>query len=181
MDLKLGLDEPVTKYMSTFVLYVPETSTVTEAARLMQKNGVAAAIVTKEGQPVGMVTERDILYKVVADGEDPASTTVSEIMSSPVQTVSDTSKTGEALAKMSKLGVRRLAVLRGGRIVGLVVQKGIISGSLREQVLLPELMSPNEFRCPYCGQVLESAEAVSKHIDRTHIGSGLLQGDLRKW
>ena len=68
-----------------------------------------------------------------------------------------------------------------GKIVGLVVQKGIVAGSLREQVPLPELLSPNEFRCPYCDQVLENAEALSKHIDRLHIGSGLLQGDSRKW
>lgn len=181
MDLKLGLDEPVTKYMSKLVLYVPESTTVEDAARLMQKDGVAAAIVTKDGQPVGIVTERDILYKVVAGGKDPTTTQVSKVMSSPVQTIPDTSKTGHALAMMSRLGIRRLAVVHDGKIIGMVVQKGILSGSLKEQVLLPELMGPNEFRCPYCGEVLGDAEAVSRHIDRTHIGSGLLEGDIRKW
>ncbi|TMQ01254.1 MAG: CBS domain-containing protein [Thaumarchaeota archaeon] len=70
MDLKQALDEPVTKYMSKNVLYLPEASTVVEAAQSMQKNGIAAAIVTKNGKPVGIVTERDILYKVVAGGMD---------------------------------------------------------------------------------------------------------------
>jgi len=181
MDLNQALDEPVTKYMSKNVLYLPEASTVVEAARSMQKNGIAAAIVTKNGKPVGIVTERDILYKVVAGGMDPRKAKVSEIMSSPIQTIEDGSKAGEALAKMTRLEIRRLAVMHEGKIVGLVVQKGIVAGSLKEQVPLPELLSPNEFRCPYCGQILESAEAVSKHIDRLHIGSGLLQGDLRKW
>lgn len=181
MDLKQALDEPVTKYMSKNVLYLPEASTVVEAAQSMQKNGIAAAIVTKNGKPVGIVTERDILYKVVAGGMDPRKAKVSEIMSSPIQTIEDGSKAGEALAKMTRLEIRRLAVMHEGKIVGLVVQKGIVAGSLREQVPLPELLSPNEFRCPYCDQVLENAEALSKHIDRLHIGSGLLQGDSRKW
>ena len=181
MDLNQALDEPVTKYMSKNVLYLPEASTVVEAARSMQKNGIAAAIVTKNGKPVGIVTERDILYKVVAGGMDPRKAKVSEIMSSPIQTIEDDSKAGEALAKMTRLEIRRLAVMHEGKIVGLVVQKGIVAGSLKEQVPLPELLSPNEFRCPYCDQVLENAEALSKHIDRLHIGSGLLQGDSRKW
>ena len=102
-DLKLALDEPVTKYMSKNVLYLPEASTVVEAARAMQKNGIAAAIVTKNGKPVGIVTERDILYKVVAGGKDPRKAQVSEIMSSPIQTIEDGSKAGEALAKMTRL------------------------------------------------------------------------------
>jgi len=181
MDIKLALDEPVTKYMSKEVLYVSGRTTVEDAARLMQEKGVAAAIVTKNDQPLGIITERDILYKVVAAGRDPTGTAVSVIMSSPVQTITDTSKTGDALAKMSSLGIRRLAVVRDGKIIGLVVQKGILSESMKEQVLLPELMRPNEFRCPYCGEVLGDSEAVSKHIDRIHIGSGLLEGDLRKW
>ncbi len=180
-DLKLSLDEPVTKYMSRTVLYLPEESTVADAARLMRKDRIGSAIVTANDKPVGILTERDILYKIVAAGRDPRKTKVSEVMSSPIQTVQSDSKAGEALAKMSKLEIRRLAVMRDGKILGLVVQRGIIAGSLREEVLLPELLRPNEFRCPYCDQVLGSSEALSKHIDRLHIGSGLLEGDATKW
>src|SRR3989442_15517485 len=83
MDLKLALDEPVTKYMSKNVLYLPEASTEVEAARSMQQNGIAAAIVTKNGRPDGIVTERDILYKVVAGGMDPRKGRGPEIITSP--------------------------------------------------------------------------------------------------
>src|SRR2546425_10996229 len=109
MDLNLSLDEPVTKCMSKYVLYLPEASTVAEAARSMQKNGIAAAIVTKNGKPVGIVTERDILYKAVAGGMDPRKAKVSEIMSSPIQTLEHGSKAGQAFAKITRLQVRRLA------------------------------------------------------------------------
>src|SRR3989454_9197472 len=180
MDLKQALGEPVTKYMSKNVLYLPEASTVVEAARSMQKNGIAAAIVTKNGKPVGIVTERDILYKVVAGGMDPRKAKVSEIMSSPIQTIEDDSKAGEALAKMTRLEIRRLAVMHEGKIVGLVVQKGIVAVSLKEEGPLPELVSPNEIRCPYCDQVLENAGALSNEIERLHIGAGVLEGDPRK-
>jgi CBS domain-containing protein len=180
-DLKLSLDEPVTKYMSKTVLYLPEASAVADAARLMRKDGIGAAIVTANEKPVGILTERDILYKVVAVGRDPRKTKVSEVMSSPIETVQSDSKAGDALAKMSRLRIRRLAVMRDGKILGLVVQRGIIAGSLGEGVLLPELLKPNEFRCPYCDQVMGSAETLSRHIDRLHIGAGLLQGDVTKW
>src|SRR3989442_14126794 len=138
MDLKQALDEPVTKYMSKDVLYLPEASTVVEAARSMQKNGIAAAIVTKNGKPVGIVTERDILYKVVAGGMDPRTAKVSEIMSSPIQTVEYDSKAGEAVAKMTRLEIRRLAVMRQGKIVGLVVERGIVARGLKQQGSLAE-------------------------------------------
>src|SRR5713226_481206 len=86
-DLKLSLDEPVTKYMSRNVLYLPEASAVADAARLMRKDGIGAGIVTANEKPVGILTERDILYKVVATGRDPRKTKVSEVMSSPIETV----------------------------------------------------------------------------------------------
>src|SRR3989442_13786342 len=119
MDLKQALDEPVTKYMSKDVLYLPEASTVVEAARSMQKNGIAAAIVTKNGNPVGIVTERDILYKVVAGGMDPRKAKGAELMSPPIRTIQDGSKAGEALGEMTSLGTRRPAVLAEGQRMGL--------------------------------------------------------------
>src|SRR5207245_9201406 len=119
------------------------------AAQSMEKNGIGEAIVTKNEKPVGIVTERDILYKVVAGGMDPRKAKVSEIMSSPIQTIEDDSKAGEALAKMTRLEIRRLAVMHEGKIVGLVVQKGIVAGSLKERAALPELLRPIEFNCPH--------------------------------
>src|SRR5207245_3404572 len=111
------------------------------AAQSMEKNGIGEAIVTKNEKPVGIVTERDILYKVVAGGMDPRKAKVSEIMSSPIQTVEYDSKAGEALAKMTRLEIRRLAVMHEGKIVGVVLHGGIVRGSLQEQDPIPSLVT----------------------------------------
>jgi signal-transduction protein with cAMP-binding, CBS, and nucleotidyltransferase domain len=167
--------------MTTSYVQVSGDETVAQAAKSMQKSMVTEAVVVREGLPQGIVTERDILYKVVAAGANPASTKVSEVMSSPVQTVEESSKVGEAVATMSKLGVRRLGVTRNGKLVGIVTQKAMVSGDLRGHVVLPELASPNRFVCPYCDAELKNGEELSKHIDQVHLGPGLLEGNRNKW
>jgi signal-transduction protein with cAMP-binding, CBS, and nucleotidyltransferase domain len=181
LDIKLELNEPITKYMAKDVCRVSAFDTVADAAKKMKNGGVAEALVFGRGEPTGIITERDILYKVVATGADPKKTAVSRIMSSPVETIQDTAKTGDAVAKMSKLGVRRLVVVKGNEVVGMVIQRSIIAGSVQEQVPLPELTSPKGVRCPYCDELFTDADQLSKHIDQVHIGRGLLQGNLSKW
>lgn len=182
MSLRDSLNHPVKDYMSTVFARVDIADSVSEAARTMQGADTTEAVVVRGSVPQGIVTERDILYKVVAAGSNPAMVKVREIMSSPVQTVDEASKVGEAIAKMSKLGIRRLGVTRNGEIVGIITQKAMVTGKAEQSVLLPELAQPDQFACPYCNAVLKSREELSKHIDRVHMGGlGLLQGDLSKW
>lgn len=154
---------------------------IATAAKAMEKAGVTEAIVVKDGAPIGIVTERDILYKVVAAGSDPSAVDVEQVMSTPVQSVEVTSKVGDAIAKMSKLGLRRLGVTRDGKFVGLVTQKAMVSGGLHQHFALPELASPNEISCPYCDATMKDGGELSMHIDQVHVGLGLLQGNLSKW
>jgi len=168
--------------MSTSFAQVADADSVSEAARTMQKTGSTEALVVSGSVPLGMVTERDILYKVVATGSNPSKVKVREIMSSPVQTIDEASKVGEAIAKMSKLGIRRLGVTRNGKIVGIITQKAMVTGKVEQNVPLPELAHPGWFNCPYCNAIFESREGLSRHIDMNHMGGlGLLQGDLSKW
>ena len=97
-------------------------------------------------------------------------------MSAPVETVDESTKVADAITKMSKLGVRRLAVVRRGKFVGLVTQMNFASGKLGDQVVLPELAEPGTFRCPYCGRAEKESKELSRHIDRAHLGHGLLEG-----
>jgi signal-transduction protein with cAMP-binding, CBS, and nucleotidyltransferase domain len=148
----------------------------------MEKVGATEAIVINGPGPQGIVTERDILYKVVAAGSNPSMVKVRDVMSSPVQTIDEASRVGEAIAKMSRLGIRRLAVTRNGKVVGIITQKAMVTGRVEQNVPLPELVQPERFTCPYCNSVFGSREELSKHIDRDHTGGfGLLQGDLSKW
>ncbi|MDA4119596.1 MAG: CBS domain-containing protein [Thaumarchaeota archaeon] len=181
MSLGESLNDLVSAYMTPSYVKVPSDETVTQAAKDMQKAGATEAIVVRDDVPLGIVTERDILYKVVAAGANPSSMRVKDIMTSPVETVEESSKVGEAIAKMSKLGVRRLGVARNGKLVGMVTQKAMVAGDLSGHVALPELASPSRFTCPYCDAELKSGEELSKHIDQVHLGPGLLEGNRTKW
>jgi CBS domain-containing protein len=181
MGLSESLNDSVSSYTTTSFVKVPGDETVAQAAKDMQKSGATEAIVVRDGVPLGIVTERDILYKVVAAGTDPATMKVKDIMTSPVQTVEDTAKVGEAISKMSKQGVRRLGVTKNGKLVGMVTQKAMVAGDLSGHVPLPELASPGRFICPYCDAELKNGEELSKHIDQVHLGPGLLEGNMTKW
>ncbi|MBI3859410.1 MAG: CBS domain-containing protein [Thaumarchaeota archaeon] len=181
MDFRKSLDERVAEFATTqFVSLSPE-DTIVKAANLMKSKGTTEALVIAGGSPVGIVTERDILYKVVALGLAPGSTKVSEVMTAPVETVDGASKVGDAIAKMTKLGVRRLGVTRDGKVFGLVTQKNLVSGGPDVHVPLPELAQPGVLSCPYCGATMKDRKELSKHIDQVHLGLGLLEGDLSKW
>jgi CBS domain-containing protein len=181
MDLRESLGRPVSDYASTDFVKVTIEDSVTEAACEMMKRGATEAVVTGGGGTVGIVTERDILYKVVAKGLDSAAAKVGAVMSAPVETIDADARVAEAIAKMSKLGVRRLGVTRRGTFVGLVTQRNMASGSLAASVPLPELAEKVGFRCPYCGESTRDGENLSKHIDRAHVGLGLLEGNLAKF
>jgi len=159
---------------------VEEGESVHRAAAAMQKVGATEALVMKGKAPVGIITERDILYKVVAQGLVPQQVMSKDVMSSPLQTIDESAKVADAISKMSSLGLRRLVVTRRGEPVGMVTQKAVVSGQGRG-VLLPELAKPDSMSCPYCGAVVKTQAELSKHIDQAHLGLGLLEGDRSKW
>ena len=182
MSLRESLNRLVSDYMSSSFARVEESDSIAEAARAMMREKATEALVVKGSSTVGIITERDILYKVVAAGGNPSILKVRDVMSSPVETIDAGSKVAEAIAKMSGKGFRRLGVTRGGRIVGMVTQEAVVTGNVDRNFVLPELALPTGFSCPYCGATLKSREDLSTHIDRVHAGGlGLLQGDATKW
>jgi CBS domain-containing protein len=178
VSLREDLEKPVSMFMSTDFVKVSADETVAGAAKEMQKAGSTEAIVVKGGEPVGIITERDILYKVVAAGSHPSKVTVADVMSSPVETVEVTSKVANAISRMSKMGLRRLGVTSNGKLVGLVTQRAMVSGAVHQEVALPELAPPGKLRCPYCDAVMKDGSELSRHIDHVHLGQGLLEGRM---
>lgn len=181
MGLKESLDEPVSSYMSRDFARVEGDGSAYEAAVAMQRVGATEAIVMKGKAPAGIITERDILYKVVAQGLVPQQVKAKDVMSSPLETIEESSRVADAISKMSTLGLRRLVVTRNGEVVGLVTQKAVVSGSKNLNVPLPELAKPGGVSCPYCDATMKSNQELSKHIDQAHLGMGLLEGDRTKW
>ena len=123
----------------------------------------------------------DVDGVVVAEGLAADETNVGRVMTSPVETIDADARVGDALAMMAKLGVRRLPVTKGGKIVGMVTQKSVMGDRPAGQVLLPELSKPGQVTCPYCGAVMTDTKELSKHIDQAHVGAGLLEGNASGW
>jgi CBS domain-containing protein len=101
------------------------SATVVEAAKVMASEDVGAVPVVKDGRLAGLVTDRDIVVRVLAEGRDPSSTTVGEIASSDRETLSPDDDLGTALRKMASSQVRRLPVVEGDQLVGIVAQADV--------------------------------------------------------
>jgi CBS domain-containing protein len=114
--------------MTSPVITVKEDSTADEAARLMRDNEIGCVIVTtKDDKPIGIITERDIVVRVVAENTQPSKATVKEIMSAPLITIDANKTISEAAREMNRQNIRRLAVMYRGRLVGIISSKDILS------------------------------------------------------
>ena len=101
------------------------SATVVDAAKVMASEDVGSVPVVKDGRLAGVVTDRDIVVRVLAEGRDPNSTTVGEIASSDLETVSPDDDLNTALRKMASSKVRRLPVVDGDELVGIVAQADV--------------------------------------------------------
>jgi CBS domain-containing protein len=112
--------------MSQDVIIIHPEASMAEAARIMGEKHIGSLIVTKYETPVGIVTERDLLSKVLALGKDPMEEKVEASMSYPLITIGPTAKIKEAAQMMiQKKG--RLAVFDRGKLVGIITASDLIS------------------------------------------------------
>ena len=101
-------------------------SPVTEAAQLMEREGVGAIPVCDNGKLEGIVTDRDIAVRVVAGGRDPRQTTIGDVMTRDPKCVSADEPIDRALEVMESSQVRRIPVIDGaGKLVGIIAQADI--------------------------------------------------------
>ena len=94
--------------------------TILKATKTMNEYDIGSVVVTKEGQPVGIVTERDILKRLVSKGKDSARTKLHEIMSKPLVTIKPHITVTGAARLMIKRKVKKLIVKNGDRLLGIV-------------------------------------------------------------
>lgn len=102
------------------VVFLPHHTTIAEAAREMVRRHTECVLVNGSDTPIGIVTEKDILKKVVAESRDSRVYTLKDIMSTPVISIKAASHLYQATEKMDEHGIRRLPVIEDGMIVGIV-------------------------------------------------------------
>lgn len=106
--------------MTPEILTIDINSSAWDAARLMREKKTGSVFVTLAGKPVGIVTERDMLYKIVADDLPAAHVLLRKIMSSPLVSVEDDTPVIKAVELMQERNFRRLLITRKGEAVGMV-------------------------------------------------------------
>ena len=111
--------------MNKDVLSKDGSSTIQEAAEAMKKSSVGCVIVTENQTPTGIITERDFVTKVAAEGR-PLFTEISEIMSTPLITINHEETVWEASEIMKERKIHKLPVDDAGKIVGIITTSDIV-------------------------------------------------------
>ena len=121
MDVKVG------QCMTVGVFTLPADKTVRDAARLLRKTNVGSVIITQKGKAKGIITERDIVYKVIAIGRDPKKTKLKSVMSRPLKVIKASDRVESAALALRNNKVKRLPVVdRNGRLVGIITEGDLL-------------------------------------------------------
>jgi CBS domain-containing protein len=121
------------------------SASVVEAARLMREQHIGSLPVTEDDRLVGMITDRDITTRVVAESAVPETTSVGDVYSRDLISVEPNSDLDEALRLMARHQVRRLPVVENDRLVGMVAQADIaLKESERAGELVGAISEPSE-------------------------------------
>ncbi len=102
------------------IITVDASASAQEAAEIMNKYDIGCLIVVEERKPAGIVTERDMLKRVLLQQRDPRETSVSDIMSRPLIVSSPKTEIRDAVGVMNERRIKKLPVVEGGNLIGLI-------------------------------------------------------------
>jgi len=160
--------------MTTKPISVSQEISLEECAKVMAANHVGALVVKDDNhQSKGLISEQDIVRKVVAKGINPLTKTVRDFMEKKLITISPNDDIHDALIKMRDSNIRHLPVIENGKMVGLLTLKDILKiepqlfellvekFELREEARKPiNRFIPNEAICQGCGAYVEDVKRV---------------------
>jgi len=116
-----------------FIAVAPD-QTVSQAACLMATKNVGAVMVVEANQLIGIFTERDVVFRVVAPGHDPKETHLREVMTADPKTLGPTQSYGHALVIMQENGFRHVPVVDEGKPIGIISSRNAMDPDLEEFV-----------------------------------------------
>jgi len=133
-DIGLRSRMLVKDVMSSPVVTIGEDAPANRVAELMDKHGLGCIIVTnKKGKPLGIITERDLVGRVLAKNAKPDSIKAKKVMTSPLITIEPDETINEAARRMNRLNIRRLGVIYKGQLIGVLSSKDVLA-------VMPELI-----------------------------------------
>ena len=147
--------------MSQQVITADINETLPNIAKKMIKYDRSSAIVTEDGKPIGIITERDISRKLLPDDIKPSSVSLSEIMTAPLIIIDYYAPVSDAIGMMLSNKIRRMPVFRNEELVGIITSQDIVAVSAEMSNTLQELMESDresmliselEGNCDICGR-----------------------------
>jgi CBS domain-containing protein len=124
------------------LITAPGSTTVIEAARLMRENLVGAVMVVEDGRLAGVFTERDALFRVIAEGRDVQTAQLTDVMTRNPQTIHPDKPFPDALHVMYEGGFRHVPVVEDGRPVGMISARDALGPELEDFIY--ELLRQNQ-------------------------------------
>lgn len=177
------LSKDITSITTRKYVTLNEDNTISDAVKVMRNGDVSSIIVANKTtqQPIGIVTERDILYRVIGENKNPSETALRSIMSQPLTSVDDKTSVKEAICMMRNRHIRRLLVKKqDGSILGITTLRSAIGNIPSRGIDLAEVELPGErpsenidklamITCPYCQSTFEHKEEIDEHINSVHL------------
>ncbi len=149
--------------MSSPVVTSSEDTPANRIAKLMEENGLGCVIVSnKDGKPLGIITERDMVIRILAKNLQPDKVKAKDVMTAPLATIEPDATIVDAARRMSRLDIRRLGVIYKGDLVGVISSKDVLG-------VMPELIETiQEHQRIEGGAAEETAEEnpLSGYCDR---------------
>ena len=180
-------DVKIQDVMSVNPIIIRKNDSVKKAAKLMKEAKVGSLVVLdEEGELEGIITENDIVFDTVAEGLNPDEVDVNEIMTTPVHTIEGNKTIVEGAQQMANLDVRRLPVLRNGKMVGIITENDILEISpalmeiTREYAKLQYPEDVDEYKEPPKREISGYCESCGIYSDRLiHTNGQLLCPECR--
>ena len=110
----------------------PGRTTIASAAQVMKEHNVGALMVVERGRLTGIFTERDALFRVLAEGRDPATTHIADVMTTKPRTIGPDKAIGHALLMMYDGGFRHVPVVEDGKPLGMISARDALGPELQE-------------------------------------------------
>ncbi len=161
--------------MSSPAVTVQESVTANKIADLMSKHDYGCIIVSsKDGKPIGIITERDLVVRVLAKNAKPDTVKAKDVMTAPLMPIEPDATISEAARRMSRLNIRRLVVIHREKLVGIVSSKDVLG-------VMPELLETMQEKARIEGEnMAEEAEKESAPLAGYCDHCGVWADDLKE-
>jgi len=175
----------VSEHYARQVATISADSTVREAADAMKVRAVGSLVVMRDESPAGIVTDRDLLERVIAEGRDAGKTAVADVMSAPLESAAPGDSLERVIEVMSKHGIRRVPLVGDGKLCGIVALDDVVARLTEELHDLAEATRQEIDAAQRAARAREIARDVASRLQELgnqleHLGSEAKHGVLRE-